>query len=186
MVCFPDSSVGKESACNAGDPGLIPGSGRYPAEGIGYPLQCSWASLVALLVKNQPPTWETWVRSLSWEDPLEKGKATQSSILAWRIPWTKSMGSQRVRHNWATFTLGMVCGSRSRYPFVVKDKHLWNNWGIRLMALGEFVCLFVFPVLLTSQPVHVQVHHLLMYWNPLIGKSSRICSLYLQMSTSLN
>ena len=85
---FPDSSVGKESACNAGDPSLIPGSGRSPGEGIGYPLQYSWASLVAQLVKNPPAMWETWVRSLGWEDPLEKGKATHSSILAWRIPWT--------------------------------------------------------------------------------------------------
>ena len=82
------SSVGKESTCNAGDPGLIPGSGRSPGEGIGSPLQYSWASLVAQLVKNPPATWETWVPSLGWDDPLEKGKATHSSILAWRIPWT--------------------------------------------------------------------------------------------------
>ena len=80
--------VGKESTCNAGDPGLIPRSGRSVAEGIGYPLQYSWASLVAQLVKNLPAMWETWVRSLGWEDPLEKGKATHSSILAWRILWT--------------------------------------------------------------------------------------------------
>ena len=85
---FPDSSVGKESAWNAGDPGLIPGLGRSPGEGIGYPLQYSWASLVAQLVKNPPAMQETWVQSLGWEDPLEKGKATHSSILAWRIPWT--------------------------------------------------------------------------------------------------
>ena len=55
---------------------------------MGYPLQYSWASLVAQLVKNPPATLETWVQSLGWEDPLEKGKATPSSILAWRIPWT--------------------------------------------------------------------------------------------------
>ena len=85
---FPHSSVGKESACNAGDLSLIPGSGRSPGEGIGYPLQYSWASLVAQLVKNPPAMRETWVRSLGWEDPLEKGKATQSCILVWRIPWT--------------------------------------------------------------------------------------------------
>jgi len=78
---FPDSSVGKESACNAGHPGLIPGSGRSAGEGLGYPLQNSWASLVAQLVKNLPAMWETWLRSLDWEDPLEKGKATHSSIL---------------------------------------------------------------------------------------------------------
>ena len=114
----------KESACNAGDLGLIPGSGRSPGEGKGYPLQypClenptdrgawyssqgrkesdtterlhfhfdplqySWASLEAHLVKNLPIMWETWVQSLGWEDTLEKRKATHSSILAWRIPWT--------------------------------------------------------------------------------------------------
>ena len=79
---FPDISVGKESACSAGDPSSIPGSGRSAGERIGYPLQYSWASLVAQLVKNSPAMWETWVRSLDWEDPLEKGKATHSSILA--------------------------------------------------------------------------------------------------------
>ena len=85
---FPDSSVGKESACSAGDPVSIPGLGRSTGEGRGYPLQYSWASLVAQLVKNPPSMWETWVQSLGWEDPLEKGKATHSSILARRIPWT--------------------------------------------------------------------------------------------------
>ena len=79
---FPDSLVGKESACSAGDLGSIPGSGRSPGEGIGYPLQYSWASLMAQQVKNLPATWETWVRSLGWEDLLEKGKATHCSILA--------------------------------------------------------------------------------------------------------
>ena len=67
---------------------MIPGLGRSAGEGIGYPIQYSWASLVPQLVKNLPATWETWVRSLGWEDPLEKGKATHSSVLAWRIPWT--------------------------------------------------------------------------------------------------
>ena len=78
----------KNLTANAGDPGLIPGPGRSTGEGIGYPLQYSWASLVAQLVKNLPAMRETWVQSLVWEDPLEKGKATHSSILAWRIPWT--------------------------------------------------------------------------------------------------
>ena len=67
---------------------MIPGSGRSPGEGIVYPLQYSWASPVAQLVKNLPAMQEAWVRSLGWEDPLEKGKATHSSILAWRITWT--------------------------------------------------------------------------------------------------
>ena len=80
-ISFPDSSVGKESACNAGIPSSIPGWGRSPGEGKGYPLQYSRASLVAQLVKNPPATRETWVQSLGWEDPLEMGKATHSSIL---------------------------------------------------------------------------------------------------------
>ena len=81
-VGFPHSSVGKESACNSGDSGSIPGSGRSPGEGIGYLFQYSWASLVPQLVKNPPAMWETWVQSLGWEDPVEKGKAIHSSILA--------------------------------------------------------------------------------------------------------
>ena len=78
--CFPDSSVGKESICNAGDPSSIPGLGGSIGEGIGYPLQDSLWQVIH--------PWETWVQSLGWEDPLEKGKATHSRILAWRIPWT--------------------------------------------------------------------------------------------------
>ena len=58
---FPDSSVGKESACNAGDPGSIPGLGRFPGERIGYPFHYSWASLMAQMVKNLPAMPETWV-----------------------------------------------------------------------------------------------------------------------------
>ena len=102
---FPGGSAGKESACNAGDPGSISGSERCPGEGIGYPLQYSWASLVAQMVKNLPAMRETWVRSLDWEDPLEEEIVTHSSILSWKIPWTEepaglqSKGSQRVGHN---------------------------------------------------------------------------------------
>ena len=82
---FPGSSAGKESACNTGNLSLIPGSGRSPGEGIDYPLQYSWASLVAQLVK-------TWIWSLGWDDPLERRMATHSSILAWEFhglfsPW---------------------------------------------------------------------------------------------------
>ena len=68
---------------------MIPGLGRSPGAGIGYPLQYSWPSLVTQLVMNPPAMWETWVQSLGWEDALEKGMATLSSILAWRIPWTE-------------------------------------------------------------------------------------------------
>ena len=79
---FSDSSVGKESACNARAPGSIPGSGRSAGKGIGYPFQYFWVSFVAQLVKNLLAMWETLVRSLGWKDPLEKGKATHFSILA--------------------------------------------------------------------------------------------------------
>ena len=114
LIISPDSSVGEESICNAGDPGSISGSGRSTGEGVGYPLQYSWASLVAQPVKNPPAMRETWVRSLGWEDSLEKGKATHSSILAWRIPWIVwLMGSQRVRHDRVTFA------------FLIKSKPLF-------------------------------------------------------------
>ena len=83
-----------------GDPVLILGSRRSPGEGIGYPLQYSWVSLVAQLVKNTPAVGETWAQSLGWEDPLEKGKATHSSLLTWRIPG----GRKVIGHDWATFT----------------------------------------------------------------------------------
>ena len=82
---FSDSSVGKESACNAG-------SERSAREGIGYPLQYSWAYLAAQLIKNPLAVWETWVQSLDQKDPEEKGMATHSSILAWRVPWTEEPG----------------------------------------------------------------------------------------------
>ena len=78
----------KKPTWNAGDPGLIPGLERSAGEGNSYPLQYSWSALVAQLVKNLTAMEETWVRSLVWEDPLEKGRATHSSTLAWRIPWT--------------------------------------------------------------------------------------------------
>ena len=72
-MSFPDSSVGKESACNAGDPSSIPGSGRFTGEGMGHPLKYSWASLVAQLVKNLPAMQETPVPFLDQDDLLEKG-----------------------------------------------------------------------------------------------------------------
>ena len=78
---MPGSSAGKGSACSEGDPGLIPKLGRSAGKWIGYPLQYSWASLVAQLVKNLPAMRETWVGSLGWQDPLEKGTATHSNIL---------------------------------------------------------------------------------------------------------
>ena len=125
---FTHSSVGRESTCNVGDPGSIPGSGRSSRAGIGCPLQYSWAPVVAQLVKNPPVMRETWVRILGWEDPLEKGKATHSSILARRIPWTgepgrlRSTGSQRVGHDWVT-----SLSFSFTYCFYPRDKELCNR-----------------------------------------------------------
>ena len=70
---------------------MIPELGRSPGEGNGNPLQYSWASLMAQLVKNPPAVQETWVQSLGSEDPLENAMALHSSILAWRIPWTEDV-----------------------------------------------------------------------------------------------
>ena len=83
---FPGSQAGEESTCKAGDLGSISGSGRSLGEGIGYPLQYPWSSLVAQLVKNQPAMRETWVRSLGGKIPYRESMATHSSILACRIP----------------------------------------------------------------------------------------------------
>ena len=105
-IGFPRSSADKEFTCNAGDPGSTLGSGGSPGEGIGYLLQYSWASLVAQLVKNLLAVWETWVWSLGWEDPLEEGMATHSSILAWRIPMDRGVW-------WAT-----VCGAAKSWTLL--------------------------------------------------------------------
>ena len=102
---FPGSPVGKESACNSGEPGLISASGRSAGEGIGYPLQNSWASLVAQLVKNLPGMRETWVQSLGRENPWRRKWHPIPVLLPGESPWIEepgglwSMGSQRVRHN---------------------------------------------------------------------------------------
>ena len=84
VLSFPGSSAGKESACNAGDPSLIPGLGSSPGEGIGYPLQFCWASLVAQTVKIHlqcgRPGFNAWVRKIPWR----KGMVTHSSIPVWR------------------------------------------------------------------------------------------------------
>ena len=113
---FPDSSVGKESACNAGDPGSIPGSGRSPGEGIVYPVQYSWASLVAWVVKNLPATQETWV------DPWVGKIPWRRECLPISVFWPgefHGLYSHRVRHDWATFTFTfrelrshMPCGNK--------------------------------------------------------------------------
>ena len=98
---FLGSSADKESACNAGDPGLITRSGRSLGAGIGYPLQYSWASLVAQIAKNLPTVLETWVEKIPWRREWQPTPV----FLPGEYPWMEetgglqSMGSQRVRHN---------------------------------------------------------------------------------------
>ena len=94
---FPDGSDGKESTCNAGDPSSIPGLGKSAGEGIGYPLQYSWASLVAQLVKNLPAMRETWVQYLGWEDLLEKGRLPTPVLLPGEFHGQRSLVGCRPR-----------------------------------------------------------------------------------------
>ena len=102
---FSGGSDGKKSACNAGDLGSVPGLGRSPGEGIGYPLQYLWTSLVAQMVKNLPAMKETWIQSLGWEDPMEEGMPSHPLFLPGESPWIEepgglqSTGSQRVGHD---------------------------------------------------------------------------------------
>ena len=163
-MSFPGGSDTKESACSAG--GLVSGSGRSPGERNGYPLQYSYpensmdrgkelditeqfssfhhhlgASLVAQVVKNLPTMQETWVWSLVGEDTLEKGMATHSSILAWKVPRTEEpcglwfMGSQQVGHHWATNT-PMVALVAGLYFFeLILQKIKWGKRGRMLRVL---------------------------------------------------
>ena len=142
-VGSPEGSAGKESTCNAGDPGSIPVWRRSSGEGIGYPLQYSWTSLGAQLVKNLPAMQEIWLWSLGWEDLLEKGKATHSNILAWRNPWTvQSRGSQRVRHDWATFIFWASSLSWSSPALKILTGLLARNWH-RCMNVCLCVCVYM-------------------------------------------
>ena len=127
---FCASSAGKESACNTGDPSSIPRLGRSPGVGIGYPLQYSWASLVAQLVKNLPAKQEMWVQFLGWEDPLEEHMATHSSVLAWRIPMDRGAW-------WATFG---VAKSRTQLSDSAEHREVSGEQAentIRLKGCGQ-------------------------------------------------
>ena len=101
---FPGSSAGRESLCNTGDPGSIPGSGSSPGEGIGYSLQYSWASLIAQKVKNPPAVQETWVWSLGWVDPLEGGYG--NPLQSWGFP----SGSDSKESSCNAGDLGLILG----------------------------------------------------------------------------
>ena len=104
MENFPGSLVSRESACNAGDPSSIPGSGRSAGEQIGYPLQYSQAFLVAHLVMNPPAMWKSWVWSLGWEDPLKKEDSYPLLYSGLENSMDCSLWGHRVGHDWETFT----------------------------------------------------------------------------------
>ena len=151
---FPGSSAGKESTCNAGDPGSIPRSGRSPGERIGYPLQCSFGfPQPKELVKNSPAMQETWVRSLGWEDPLEEDMATRSSILAWRIPVDREAW-------WATVHGVTKCQTWLSN----KAQHRFDKQGNLYMSLVLSSCN-------TSRSLHLFSRILRVYIEALIGFS---------------
>ena len=133
---FPDSSVDKESTCSAGDPSSIPRSGRSTRVGIGNPLQ--YSSFVVQLVKNPSAMWETWVPSLGWEDPLEKEKATHSSILALRIPWT-------VYSPWGWKELDMT-ERLSRVHKHIPSNLCWK-WKLPVMGMAILLLLLFFVLI---------------------------------------
>ena len=110
-----------------GRPQFDPESESSAGEGIGYPLQSSWASLAAQMVKNPPTMWETWVWSLGWEDPLEKGMATHSSVLAWRTPWTEEPGGlQSMRsQSWTRLSPAQTDGQTK--PHALGFSHTENH-----------------------------------------------------------
>ena len=139
---------------------------------------------MAQLVKNLPAMWETWVQSLGWEDPLEKGKATLFSILAWRIPTTvQSMESQRVGHDWATFTfLGNYASQKIRYMYIYiffnfHNRKLWKKgkffkrrkngqkmWVCHSMYPTRFILIFFFLPLTPSPASDSQWSHRFPNW----------------------
>ena len=145
---FLHSSVGKESTCNSGDLSLIPGSGRSNGEGIGYPFQYSWVFLVAQLIKNLPAMQETSVQSLSWEDPLEKEKATHCSVLAWRIPRTVVHGVTKSQTWLSDFHFTCV-------PCWSKEKHEKEKWDRRLKT--SCTVSFCWDCILSLQNSHILV-----------------------------
>ena len=120
---FPDSSVGKESACNAGDPSSIPGLGRSTGAGIGYPLQYSWASLVAQLVKNPPAMCETWVQPLGGKTP-------------WRKEWLPTLAFLPGEfHGLYSPWGGKELDTTERLSLLLSAAFSWSNWKQDLLEL---------------------------------------------------
>ena len=141
LLDFSCLSAGKESACNAGDPSSIPGVGRSPGEGIGYPLQYSWASLVAQLVKHPPTMLETWVWCLRWKGPLEKGMSTHSSTLAWRISWTFPWGHKESDTTEQLYSLIVSLTIISSINYILKTKQSKIHFCL-LVCCVYFVLIF--------------------------------------------
>ena len=143
----PGDSAGKESIYNVGDPDSIPGLARSPGERIGYPLQYSWASLVAQMAKNLPAMQETWVWSLGWEDLLEEGMAAHSSILAWRIPWTEepgglqSLGWQKVIQMTEGLSTAQPSGEMRRQEpgNLHRNQRCWYAVLFHILGVGFFI-----------------------------------------------
>ena len=147
---FPHSSVGKESTCNAEDLGLIPGRGRSAGEGFGYPLQYSWASLVAQLVKNPPAIQETWDWSLGWENSPREGKGylLQNSHLEnsmdFIVHWVTKCQTRPNNFHWALYEKSSISkmhiqlqGMGSKLPLLIRPS-LWDL-GVKL---DPWLCIF--------------------------------------------
>ena len=134
---LPDSSAGKESACNAGDPSSIPGSGRSPGEEISYPFQYSWASLVAQLVNNLPAMWETWFDL--WVGKISYRREQLPSPVSWPGE-LHGLGLQRVGNDWATFTF--IFKDPRRFPtgppLELPLQQILSIIAARLQRKGEF------------------------------------------------
>ena len=130
LIMKGHSSAGKEAACSAGDPGSIPRLGRSPGEGKGFPLQYSWASLVAQTVKNLCAMQDTWVQSLGWEDPPEVGMATHSRIV-WRIPMDRAPWQATVH------TVAESDTTKWIHTSFLPVLHLWHRYSILIRLFTQ-------------------------------------------------
>ena len=146
---FLHSSVGKESACNAGDPSLTPGSGRSPGEGIGYPLQYSWASLVAQTVKNLLAMWETWVRSWVGKIPWRRERLPTPALVR-----GVAKRQTRLSHFHCILSWRWQLGSRVQLCGMKRDRYLWLGkpaWPISQLHMTFLLFSFFFiPVVIRN------------------------------------
>ena len=173
----------------SGDPSSIPGLGGSPREGIDYPLQYSWMSLVVQLVKNLPVMWETWVQSLGLGEG--EGYSRQYSGLENSMD-IQSMGSQRIRHNWASFTftflgfyfnswflLKLHCISPETLP---KFKSSSKNY---IIGLAEYILIFTisssYPDTVQFFCISVFAYYVIFYVN-----DSFVCSFFFNFTLFLS